>query len=84
MLINDEIHPNMIGHKLFAEKIAMAVSGQPVSLEAEGPPQPVLPKTQSLLKEGKPIRIYAMPPYDDMALSALKGFQLVNCSDFLT
>ena len=73
MLMSDEIHPNMMGHKLFAERIAQAISGKSVSLENEGPPKPVLPKTQALLKEGKPIRIYAMPPYDGMVLSALKA-----------
>lgn len=72
MIMSDEIHPNMIGHKLFAERIAQAISGKSVSLENEGPPQPLLPKTQALLKENKPVRIYAMPPYDGLVLSALK------------
>jgi lysophospholipase L1-like esterase len=73
MLMSDEIHPNMMGHKLVAETIAQAISGTRVSLESEGPPQPLLPKTQALLKELKPIRIYAMPPYDGIARSALKA-----------
>jgi len=73
MLMSDEIHPNMMGHKLLAETIVQAISGGPVSLESEGPPQPLLPRTMLLLKEGKPVRVYAMPPYDDMVLSALKA-----------
>jgi len=73
MMMSDEIHPNMVGHKLIAETIAQAISGKPVSLENEGPPHPVLPKTTTLLKEGKPIRIHAMPPYDGFALAALKA-----------
>jgi len=73
MLMSDEIHPNMMGHKLLAETIARAVSGEQVSLESEGPPQPLLPKTMSLLKEGKPLRVHAMPPYDSIMQSALKA-----------
>ncbi len=73
MLMSDEIHPNMMGHKLLAETIMQAVSGGTVSLESEGPPQPALPKTAALLKEGRPVRVYAMPPYDGMVLSALKA-----------
>lgn len=73
MLMSDEIHPNMMGHKLIAETIAKAVSGEAVSLESEGPPHPALPNTQAMLKEGKPIVVYAMPPYDHMARAALQA-----------
>ncbi len=72
MIMSDEIHPNMAGHKLFAERIAQAISGKAISLENEGPPQPLLPKTLTLLKESKPVRVYAMPPYDGLALSAFR------------
>jgi lysophospholipase L1-like esterase len=72
MLMSDEIHPSMNGHKLLAETIAKAVTGESVSLESEGPPSPTLPKTLALLKENKPIRIFAMPPYDAIIVSALK------------
>ncbi len=72
MIMSDEIHPNMAGHKLFAERIAQAISGKAVSLENEGPPQPLLPRTLALLKENKPVHVYAMPPYDGLTLSALK------------
>lgn len=71
MLMSDEIHPNMSGHKLIAETIAAAVSGGAVSLEEVGPPEPLLPKTLGLLKEGKPIRIHAMPPFDGLVASLL-------------
>lgn len=71
MRMSDEIHPNMMGHKLIAEKIVQAISGRPVSLEAEGPPQPLLPRMLALLKEGKPIRVCAMPPYDALVPQAI-------------
>jgi len=73
MLMSDEIHPNMTGHKLIAETIAGTLSGREVSLADEGPPQPLLPKTLALLKGGKPVRIFAMPPYDSQALSAVQA-----------
>lgn len=73
MLMSDEIHPNMTGHKLIAETIAGVVAGREVSLADEGPPQPLLPKTLALLKGGKPVRIFAMPPYDSQALSAVQA-----------
>lgn len=71
MMMSDEIHPNMVGHKRIAETIARAISGRAVSLENEGPPQPSLPRTRALLKDGKPVRVYAMPPYDGMISTAL-------------
>lgn len=72
-LMSDEIHPNMDGHKLFAQVIAEAIAGKPVSLEDVGPPFPAMPKTLALLKEGKPVRVYAMPPYDTLIAPALQS-----------
>ncbi|MCC6488219.1 MAG: SGNH/GDSL hydrolase family protein [Candidatus Hydrogenedentes bacterium] len=70
-LMSDEIHPNMDGHKLFAQVIAEAIAGKPVSLEDVESPFPAMPKTLALLKEGKPVRVYAMPPYDALIAPAL-------------
>ncbi|MHB8903092.1 MAG: SGNH/GDSL hydrolase family protein [Thermoguttaceae bacterium] len=64
LLHSDEIHPNMDGHKLFAEAIARSISGKDVSLKDAGPPQPALPHTRQLLAAGKPVKVLAMPPYD--------------------
>jgi len=73
MMMSDEIHPNMAGHKLFAEMLARALTGKRISLAKEGPPRPAIPKTLSLLKEGKPIKVYAMPPYDRLVANSLKA-----------
>jgi acyl-CoA thioesterase I len=64
LLLSDEIHPNMDGHKLNAEEICRSIAGHAVSLRPAGPPQPAIPKTLALLKAGKPVRVLAMPPYD--------------------
>ncbi|MBX7255124.1 MAG: SGNH/GDSL hydrolase family protein [Candidatus Hydrogenedentes bacterium] len=72
-LMSDEIHPNMDGHKYFAEMMAETITGKPVSLSDEPSPFPAIPKTLALLKEGKPVRVYAMPPYDALIADALRS-----------
>lgn len=64
MMMSDAIHPSMTGHKLIAETIARAATRQEVSLADEGPLQPAVPRLLQLLREGKPVKVHAMPPYD--------------------
>ncbi|WP_254053955.1 GDSL-type esterase/lipase family protein [Singulisphaera sp. GP187] len=71
--MSDEIHPNMDGHKRIAESIAQAITGTDVSLADVPPPTPLLARTTAQLKEGRPIRIIAMPPFDDLLRAALKA-----------
>jgi len=73
LLMSDEIHPNMDGHKLFAELMAAKIGGQTVSLDDVGFPEPALPKTRTLLNEGEPVKVYAMPPYDALIGPALRA-----------
>ncbi len=72
LLLSDEIHPNMDGHKLIATEIARTVTGKSVSLDDIGPPSPAIAKTLALLKEGKPVKILAMPPFDKLIGPVLK------------
>jgi lysophospholipase L1-like esterase/pimeloyl-ACP methyl ester carboxylesterase len=72
LLLSDAIHPNMDGHKLFAESIAQTIIGQEVSLRDEPPPPNPLAHTFRLLGEGKPVTVLAMPPYDQHIGTALK------------
>lgn len=72
LLLSDAIHPNMDGHKLFAETLAKTITGQEVSLRDEPPPPNPLAHTLKLLGEGKPITVLAMPPYDQPMEAALK------------
>ncbi|MFN7561750.1 MAG: GDSL-type esterase/lipase family protein [Prosthecobacter sp.] len=72
LLLSDAIHPNMDGHKLFAETIAKTITGQEVSLRDEPPPPNPLAHTFKLLGEGKPVTVFAMPPYDQHIGTALK------------
>ncbi len=72
LTMSDEIHPNMDGHKLMAQELCRAITGNEVSLADAGPPVPALPKTLSLLKQSKPVRVFAMPPFDTLIGPALK------------
>lgn len=72
LLLSDTIHPNMAGHKLFAETLAHAITGQTVSLRDVGPPTPALPHTFAKLKAGQPLQVLAMPPYDTLITPALQ------------
>lgn len=72
LTLSDEIHPNMDGHRLMARELCRAITGIEVSLATIGPPQDFLAKTRGLLKQDKPIRVLAMPPFDALAGSALQ------------
>jgi lysophospholipase L1-like esterase len=72
LLLSDEIHPNMDGHKITAEEITRSITGQSVSLKDVGPPEPAIPRTLARLKAGEPVRVLAMPPYDALIGPALK------------
>lgn len=71
LLMSDEIHPNMDGHKLFAEVIARSISGKEISLADVPTPRPAIPRTLSRIKAGKPVKVLAMPPYDKLIGAAL-------------
>lgn len=73
LLLSDEIHPNMDGHKLSAETLYRTLCGRRVALATLRPPQPALPKTQALLQAGHPLRVLAMPPYDALIAPALRA-----------
>jgi lysophospholipase L1-like esterase len=79
-LMSDTLHPNMRGHKLFAEEVAWTLSGRRVSLEDLPLLQPGLPRTISRLQGQKPVNVIAMKPYDSLIASSLKrivpGIQL--------
>ena len=72
LLLSDRIHPNMAGHKLFAETIAQTITGQKTSLADIGPPLPALSHTLELLQAGKPVKVLAMPPYDTLIAPAIQ------------
>ncbi len=70
--MSDAIHPNMDGHKQFAELLAHSISGRSISLADEPPPRQPLATTFSRIKSGAPVKILAMPPLDEQLGGALK------------
>ena len=70
--LSDEIHPNMDGHRLMAEQLCRTITGRDAALDDVGPPRDFLVKTAGLLKEGRAIRVLAMPPFDTLVGPALK------------
>jgi lysophospholipase L1-like esterase len=72
LLLSDTIHPNMAGHKLFAETIAHTITGRTISIREVGPPASPLPHTFAKLKAGQSIQVHAMPPYDALITPALQ------------
>lgn len=72
LTFSDEIHPNMDGHKRMAEELCRCIAASSLSLDSITPPPVTLAKTKSLLREQKPIRVLAMPPFDKLVESALK------------
>lgn len=73
LLLSDEIHPNMDGHKWNAAEICRTITGKTAKLQDAGSPFPALPKTQAKLKSGEPIRVLAMTPFDQMIGPAFKN-----------
>lgn len=74
LLMSDAIHPNMAGHKRIAACLAQTITGQHHALDdVPVPPNPV-ENTLKLLSEGKPLRVLAMPPYDEFITPALRTF----------
>ncbi|MCB1092550.1 MAG: hypothetical protein KDL87_13520, partial [Verrucomicrobiae bacterium] len=66
LLMSETIHPNLNGHRRFAELMASTLSGKAIELadsEVGFDPDPI-PLTRSRLEAGEPVKIVAMPPYD--------------------
>ncbi|RPI78807.1 MAG: SGNH/GDSL hydrolase family protein, partial [Planctomycetaceae bacterium] len=72
LLFSDQIHPNLDGHRLNAIEICRTVTGQKVSLESITPPHPAIGKTLARARAGEPVRVLAMPPYDELIGTALR------------
>ena len=71
-LMSDSIHPNMNGHRLFAEQIVQAVFNREVSLDDVPPPADGLRQTLARLRAGQPVKIIAMSPWGELVEQRLR------------
>ncbi|HSG72171.1 MAG TPA: GDSL-type esterase/lipase family protein [Planctomycetaceae bacterium] len=71
LLMSDEIHPNMDGHQRLATALTQTITGRRISLDDVAPFQPALARTFPLLRDGKPVRILAMEPFDRLIEPAI-------------
>jgi lysophospholipase L1-like esterase len=71
LTMSDPIHPNMGGHRFIAEQITKSVTGKSVSLAGTPPPEDPLRHLRQLVMTDKPVRVLAMPPYDQLLNSIL-------------
>ncbi len=71
MQMSDEIHPNMAGHKKMAELLAASITGNTVSLDDVKPLENAIPRTRSLIKDKRPIKVIAQPPLDQLIQTVL-------------
>ncbi|MDB6167170.1 MAG: lysophospholipase L1-like esterase, partial [Verrucomicrobia bacterium] len=72
-LMSDTIHPNMRGHRIFAEETAQAISGRFVSLAELPALKPGLPFVLARLRAHQPVRVLAMAPCDTLIAPALRA-----------
>ena len=80
LLLSDQIHPNMDGHRWNAREICRAAVGREVSLESASPPWPAVPKSLARMQAGEAVRILAMPPYHTFVAEALAAaFPQAKC-----
>jgi lysophospholipase L1-like esterase/predicted esterase len=66
LAMSDTIHPNMNGHKRFAQLIAKEITGKSVELDDIRPPSAALYHTFDRARAGESIKLIAMPPYDEL------------------
>lgn len=72
LLMSDAIHPNMDGHKRIAAAIVQTVTGERVDVEKSAAQPAPLTRAVDLLKKGRPVRLLAMPPLDQVIGPLLK------------
>ncbi len=70
--MSDEIHPNLAGHQQIAAALGQTISRSQVSFENVLAHEPALERTLSRLREQQPIRILAMPPFDELVAEPIR------------
>lgn len=71
LLMSDDIHPNMNGHRRFAELISKVITGRDVTLSTVLPLNDSLQHTFDRLQAGETIKLVAPAPYGEIFPTAL-------------
>lgn len=71
LVMSDEIHPNMAGHKRIATALAQTMTGMRIPLDNESPPRSALLHTIKRIQDKQPIRVLAMSPVEPLLKSSL-------------
>ena len=72
LLMSDTIHPNMNGHRVFAQLMTQKICGRRVSLANTPTPLDALHHTFDRLTQQQPVKLVAMPPFDTMFPEVLR------------
>ncbi len=72
LMMSDAIHPNLNGHRHFAELIAESMCGQACPVHDVPTACDALHHTFDKLHRNEAVRVIAMPPYDALITKALK------------
>ena len=72
LMMSDTIHPNMNGHRFFAELMTQQICGKQVSLAVTPTPFDALHHTFDRLHQQQPVKLVAMPPFDVMFPEVLR------------
>ena len=72
LMMSDTIHPNMNGHRVFAELMTQQICGKQVSLATTPTPFDALQHTFDHLTQQQPVKLVAMPPFDVMLPEVLR------------
>lgn len=70
--MSDEIHPNFRGHCRLAEGLVREILGRPLDPQEPVPLSPPLTKVVGKWKQGQPVRVLAMPPFDETLPEVLR------------
>lgn len=72
LTLSDSIHPNMAGHKLMAEELCRTITGRSTSLTDHPPAADPLARTTARIRNGQPVRVLAMPPFEKQIETAIR------------
>ena len=73
LLMSEWIHPNMNGHRIIAQEVIRAITGQSIALDDVPAFTPGIPFTLAKLAKGQPVTVLAMEPADTIIAEALKS-----------